>query len=156
MSAYLRYEDITLNAEQQREVEILTRLQAEALDVATAAELLGVSTRQVRRRRAQFRQEGLAAVVHGNRGRQPVNRTAPALQERILALAGPEGQYHDLNVCHLQELLEREEQIVIGPLDPRSAAQAGGTASAGPDRPARTPPASAAAPGRRDAAADRQ
>ena len=29
---------ITLNEKQQREVEILTRLQAEALDVATAAE----------------------------------------------------------------------------------------------------------------------
>ena len=40
---------ITLNPEQQREVEILTRLEAAALDVATAAELLGVSTRQVRR-----------------------------------------------------------------------------------------------------------
>ena len=31
-----------------------------------------------------------------------------------MALAGPDGKYHDLNVCHLQELLEREEQIVIG------------------------------------------
>ena len=71
----------------------------------------------------QFRQEGLAAVVHGNCGRQPVNRTAPALQERILALAGPAGKYHDLNVCHLQELLEREAQIVIGrsTLDRRSS-----------------------------------
>ena len=51
----------------------------------------------------------MAAVIHGNAGRAPTNRTAPALQERILALAGPDGKYHDLNVCHLQELLEREE-----------------------------------------------
>ena len=58
--------------------------------------------------------KGLAAVVHGNRGRQPVNRTDPALQARILALAGLDGKYHDLNVCHLQELLAREEQSVIG------------------------------------------
>jgi transposase len=105
---------MTLNEKQQRTVEILTRLQAEALDVATAAELLGVSTRQVRRRCAQFREQGMAAVVHGNRGRQPVNRTAPALRERIVQLAGPGGKYHDLNTCHLQELLAREEQIVIG------------------------------------------
>ena len=34
--------------------------------------------------------------------------------ERILALAGPAGKYHDLNVCHLQELLEHAEQITIG------------------------------------------
>jgi transposase len=105
---------ITLNPEQQREAEILTRLEAEALDVTTAAELLGVSTRQVRRLRVRFRQEGMAVVVHGNSGRPPANRTAPEVAARILALAGPEGKYHDLNVCHMQELLAHVEQIVIG------------------------------------------
>src|SRR5450759_605664 len=105
---------ITLNPKQQREAEILTRLEAGVLDVETGAELLGVSARQVRRRRAGFRQEGMAAVVHGNSGRSRANRTDPALVERILALAGPEGKYHDLNVCHLQELLGQEgESIVI-------------------------------------------
>jgi len=103
-----------LNAEQQREVEILTRLEAGVLDVGTAAELLGVSARQVRRLRARFRQDGMAAVVHGNGGRPPANRTEPAVRERLVALAGPGGKYHDLNVCHLQELLAREEEIVLG------------------------------------------
>jgi len=74
---------ITLNEQQQRAVEILTRLQAEALDVATAGELLGVSVRQVRRLRAAFRQEGMAAVIHGNCGRQPVNGTDAGLVERL-------------------------------------------------------------------------
>ena len=105
---------ITLNPKQQRKVEILTRLDAEALDVSTAAEMLGVGARQVRRLRARFRQEGMATVIHGNSGCQPANRTDPASVERIAALAGPQGKYHDLNVCHLQELLEREEQIRIG------------------------------------------
>ena len=81
---------------------------------STAAELLGVGARQVRRLRARFRQEGLAAVIHGNSGRRrPIAPIRPCV-ERILALAGPEGKYHDLNVCHLQELLEQEEQIMIG------------------------------------------
>jgi transposase len=105
---------ITLNPKQQREVEVLTRLEAGALNAETAAELLGVGARQMRRLRARFRQDGMAAVVHGNSGRSPANRTDPALLERILALAGPDGKYHDLNVCHLQELLEHEEQITIG------------------------------------------
>jgi hypothetical protein len=105
---------ITLNPEQQRKAEILTRLEAEALDVVTAAELLGVSTRHVRRLRARFRQEGMAVVVHGHCSRPPTNRTAPEVAVRILALAGPEGQYHDLNVCHMQELLAHVEQIDIG------------------------------------------
>jgi transposase len=105
---------VTLNPEQQREVEILTRLEAGALDAETAGEMLGVSTRQVRRLRVGFRQDGMAAVVHGNCGRPPANRTAAVVRERIVALAGPGGKYHDLNVCHLQELLAREEAIVIG------------------------------------------
>src|SRR5450759_2940370 len=106
---------VTLNPKQQRAVEILTRLEAGALDIGTAAELLGVSPRQVRRLRLRFRDEGFEAVVHGNRSRSPVNRTDPAIVDRILALAGPGGKYHDLNVCHLEELLAGpQEGIVIG------------------------------------------
>jgi transposase len=103
-----------MNAEQQREVEILTRLEAGVLDVGTAAEWLGVGSRQVRRLRARFRKEGMAAVIHGNCGRRPANRTAADVVARILELAGPDGKYHDLNICHLQELLEHEEQITMG------------------------------------------
>ena len=103
-----------MNTKQQRGVEILTRLDAGALEVGAAAELLGVTPRQVRRLRARFRQEGFQAVIHSNRGCSPANRTDPALVERILALAGPNGKYDDLNVCHLQELLGQEgESIVI-------------------------------------------
>lgn len=105
---------ITLNRKQQRKVEILSRLEAETLDVGAAAEILGVGVRQVRRLRARYREEGMRAVIHGNTGRQPANRTDPAIVRRIVALAGQGGKYEDLNVCHLQDLLEREEQIVIG------------------------------------------
>jgi hypothetical protein len=34
--------------------------------------------------------------------------------QRILTLAGPGGKYHDLNVCHLHELLQSKEDIAIG------------------------------------------
>jgi len=105
---------ITLNSKQQRDVEILTRLEAGVLDVGATAELLGVGVRQVRRLRVRFRRDGMAAVIHGNCGRRPVNGTDLALVAQILALAGPNGKYRDLNTCHLQELLGREEQIVIG------------------------------------------
>ena len=74
-----------MNEKQQRMVEILTRLKAGVLDVVTAAELLGVSARQVRRLRARFSAEGMAGVSHGNTGRVPANRTDPALRERIVA-----------------------------------------------------------------------
>jgi len=105
---------ITLDEKQQREAQVLVRLEAGTLDAETAAGLLGVGARQVRRLRARYRQEGMAVVVHGNSKRKPANRSDPAIVERIVALAGPEGKYHDLNVCHLQELLACEKQITIG------------------------------------------
>lgn len=75
---------LILNPKQQREVEILTWLEAGALDPSSAAMLLGVSPRQVRRLRVRFRQDGFEAVIHGNAGRSPANRTDPALLERVL------------------------------------------------------------------------
>jgi transposase len=105
---------VTLNPKQQRKVEILTRLEAGALDADKAAELLGLSHRQVRRLRARFRLEGFLAVIHGNCGRSPANRTDPDIVERITALVSPEAKYHDLNACHLQDVLDGDEQIAIG------------------------------------------
>ncbi|MDP2669172.1 MAG: ISNCY family transposase [bacterium] len=105
---------VTLSPKQQRQVDILTRLEAGTLDMPVAAQFLGRSPRQVRRLRVRFRQEGMAAVLHSNQGRSPVNRTDPAVVERICTLAGPTGPYHDFNVCHLQDQLARDEQIVIG------------------------------------------
>ena len=67
-----------MNPKQEQEVEILTRLEAGALDPSSAAMLLGVSPRQVRRLRARFRQQRFEAVIHGNTGRDPANRTDPA------------------------------------------------------------------------------
>ena len=71
---------ITLNTTQQRRVDILTRLDAGSLDVATAAETLGLGARQVRWLRARSRQEGMAAVIHGNAGRQPAGGSRVALR----------------------------------------------------------------------------
>src|SRR5438105_1859842 len=105
---------LSLTATQQRRIEILTRLGAGVLGVSDAAELLGVSPRQVRRLRARFAQDGMGAVVHRNQGRPPTNRTDPTTVERIVALVGDGGTYHDLNVCHLQEVLVQREQIVVG------------------------------------------
>jgi transposase len=106
--------NITLNPIRQRQVDVLTRLVAGAIDVRTAAELLDRSPRQVRRLRTRFQQEGMEAVLHGNQGRAPTNRTDPAISEQICKLASPEGKYHDFNLCHLHDLLDEQEHIQIG------------------------------------------
>jgi len=106
------------------------------VDAGTAAELLGVGPRQLRRVRVRFRKEGFGGVLHGNAGRCAANRTDPVLVQQVLALAGPDGKYEDFNVCHLQELLGEQERIEIGrsTLD-RMLKQAGLRHKAGLSRP---------------------
>jgi hypothetical protein len=58
----------------------------------------------------------MAAVVHGNQGRTPANRIDAQTREQIVTLAKEGGCYAGVNVAHMQELLAREEEIVIGRL----------------------------------------
>lgn len=105
---------ITLTPTQQRQFDILTRLCSGTLTAPQAAELWGISPRQLRRRRAAFAAEGAAALLHGNQGRAPANRTPEAALEQLRLLAGPGGPYHDFNVCHLQELLAERHALRLG------------------------------------------
>jgi len=105
---------LTLTDRQQRTVQILERVEAGVVDAESAARALGISARQLRRKRARFRSEGMAAVVHGNQGRRPANRMDEATRARIVALAAEGGRYAGVNVSHMQDLLAREEQIVVG------------------------------------------
>src|SRR5215212_3323328 len=88
---------LTLSTPQQRRAETLTQLIAGKLSTADAAQLLRVSLRQAQRLRQRFLAEGISGVVHGNTGRTPANRTDLALIERLRALCGPQGKYHDFN-----------------------------------------------------------
>lgn len=92
-------------------VDVLEHLRHGTIDLDTAAVVLHLSTRQVRRLLGTWLDQGPAGLVHGNRGRQPVNRTDAALRARIEALV--DDRYGGANRTHLAELLEREERISI-------------------------------------------
>jgi transposase len=102
---------LTLSNKHLRRAEILTRLVAGKLSTTEAAQLLGLTARQVRRLRCRFIAEGVSSLAHGNTGRAPVNRTEEALVERLRAVCGAGGTYHDFNVAHLAEVLARDEDI---------------------------------------------
>ena len=76
-----------------------------------AAEMLGLSLRQVRRLVAAYREEGAAGLAHGNRGRPSTNKTPEDVQDRILQLA--RGPYHDYNDTHFAEKLVEQHGIVV-------------------------------------------
>jgi helix-turn-helix protein len=56
----------TLSNKHLRRAEILTQLISGKLSTLEATQLLGVTTRQVRRLRHRFTNEDLSSLVHGN------------------------------------------------------------------------------------------
>lgn len=102
---------ITLTTAEQRRLVILNQLEAGALVNAEAAELMGLSVRQLRRLRSRYRERGAAALSHGNRGRQPSNAVEEALSRRIVQLATT--KYAGFNQQHLTEMLAEEEGIRV-------------------------------------------
>ena len=92
-------------------LKVLHALERSELLMAEAAQLLGRSVRQDRRLRAAFCACGVAALVHGNRGRPPVNRIADRIRTRILHLAAT--VYVGLNDHHLHDLLTQREGLTL-------------------------------------------
>ena len=111
---------------------MLQRVEAGTLGLAEAAVLVGVGERQLRRLLAAYREEGVRAVVHGNRGRRPVHAHPPELRETILGLAT--GQYLGVNHSHLSELLAEREGINIGRSTVSRLLQSAGIRSPRPQR----------------------
>ena len=105
---------ITLSDTQQRQVRILERLVAGTLTAPQAAQLLGKSVRQVRRLKQAFVEKGMAAVKHGNSGREPNNKTTPEVLAKLREWAGPQGVYRHYNTSHLAEVLARDHDLSLG------------------------------------------
>ena len=69
---------------EQKRMWVLNRVREGKLVAGKAAEILELSLRQVRRLVAGYRKRGPAALVHGNRGRQPKHRTKERIRQRVV------------------------------------------------------------------------
>src|SRR5574337_2019069 len=102
---------ITLTQRAEQQLIVLQALDRGELLMAEAADLLGLSTRQVRRLRRAYRRRGPKAMVHGNRGRPSPRRVADAIRARIVHLA--QTVYAGVNHTHLSELLAERDNLVL-------------------------------------------
>jgi transposase len=100
-----------LTMKDQQRVEVVQARMDARLSVAEAAHVLGRGERQVWRLLARAREDGLAGLLHGNRGRELANRSSERLWQRVLKLTGE--KYQGVNDRHLQELLAREHSIEV-------------------------------------------
>ncbi len=116
-----------MTAQEQQRVAILQQVEQGQLSCTAAAALLGVTTRQLRRLRATYREQGAGGLVHGNRGRQPAHTLPAALRHRVIAFA--QGQYRGCNDQQLSELLAEREGLTLSRSSLRRILRAAGVPS---------------------------
>ncbi len=98
-----------MSQQQLQRVKVIEKAADRHLSVAQAAELLHLSTRQVKRLKKCYDPDDAAWVYHGNRGRPPTHRIPDATRRRAVALA--KGKYAGFNDSHLQEKLASQEDL---------------------------------------------
>ena len=98
---------LTMSKEELGRLEVMERLQEKRMKQQTAAEILGVSIRQVKRLLRAYRQEGAAGLVSKQRGK-PGHHQMAAETVRV-ALDLLKGRYADFGptLAH-EKLVERE------------------------------------------------
>ena len=104
-------ERITLSKKEQKRLMVLNEVERGVMIPREAAEVLGLSPRQVRRILAAYRKEGAQALAHGNRGRKPSNTLDENLKKRVVELARL--TYSGCNTQHFTELLAERENIAL-------------------------------------------
>ncbi len=116
-----------MTTKEQSRIHVLNGVMEGKLRVAEASGLMGVSERHGWRLLAAYREEGAAAVDHGNRGRKPATTTCPRTQQKVMELA--KGPYAGLNHTHLTEMLAEREDVHLSRSTVRRVLLAGGLRS---------------------------
>jgi transposase len=83
--------------------EVILRALAKKITWWQAAEIIGISDRQMRRWRERYEEFGFRGLFDRRRGQPSPRRVPMAVIERVLALYRE--RYFDLNVCHFREKL---------------------------------------------------
>ena len=104
-------EIVTLNRKEQKRLMVLNQMETGKMAGKSAAEVLGISLRHVRRILAAYRKEGAAALAHGNRERKPPHTLDAGVRKLVLELA--QSTYAGCNNQHFTELLAEREGIVL-------------------------------------------
>ncbi len=91
--------------------DVILKAMAKRLSWIEAAEIAGMSVRNMQRMRARYQKEGYKGLFDLRRGKVSYHRVPLATVERVLALY--QDKYFDCNVRHFQEKLREQEGIQL-------------------------------------------
>src|SRR5664279_2515207 len=107
--------------------EVLLRATAGKIKWWQAAEMIGISERQMRRWKKRYEASGFDGLLDRRRGVPSRRRVSQAQAEQVVSLYRE--QYFDLNVRHFHEKLGEEHQIGLSYTWVKQALQAAGLVS---------------------------
>ena len=91
--------------------EVILRAMAKKITWWQAAEIIGISDRQIRRWHERYEEFGFRGLFDRRRGKPSPKRVPLAVVEKVLGLYRE--KYFDLNVRHFHEKLQEEHQVEI-------------------------------------------
>lgn len=103
---------ITLTQAQLRKLQVIDRYRSKAITRKKAAEMLGLSERQVTRLKKGVEAEGAEFVINKNTGKTPAHAITPRTKDRILQIRA-EPAFQKANFTHFREILEKDYQIIL-------------------------------------------
>lgn len=102
---------LRMSKKERRRLEVFGRVKRRELTLKKAAELIGLSYRQILRSYERFLKKGDAGVVHRLRGRRSNHQPLAGMRKRVLALYAK--KYSDHGPTLAAELLAEEDGLVV-------------------------------------------
>ncbi len=112
--------------------EVILRAMAKKITWGQAAEIIGISGRQMRRWRERYEEHGYDGLMERRRGKPSSKRVPLAQVEQVLGLYRE--KYFDLNVRHFHEKLSEEHRIGLSYTWVKKALQGAGLVAREPKR----------------------
>lgn len=101
-----------LTMKENKRLQIMQEILAKIRTVTEAAAALDITERQTFRVLADVRENGALGVIHGNRGREPWNKTPDEIRVKVVKMRREE--YEDFNDRHFRDDLEDEGIMKLG------------------------------------------
>lgn len=101
-----------LTMKENKRLQIMQEVLARVRTVSSATALLGVSERHIYRVLANVRKNGAIGVIHGNRGKEPWNKTPDEIVAKVVKMRREE--YDGFNDRHFRDDLEDEGKAKLG------------------------------------------
>lgn len=102
---------VSLTMQEAQRYKVISEMKEGYLKVREAAEILGLSQRQVYRIKARFGKEGPKGIIHRSKGKKTPRWLREKVRDKIDHLY--KTKYRGFNLTHMTEFLNQEEGIKV-------------------------------------------